>query len=939
MRDLHKTLRLFAEELPMDYCEEFDEIKSVLVYCNKHVKPFAKVHFRGGNDLFITELVRRLQQSLIDKELVGAEDRKPLPKAQQKLRKVMMFLFANTDATYKYNLREDPAIAHVLEQCPLLPKFLLVTLVWELQLDQYFYEAISYTPCWFAFQYFETSADTLKYIDDPYDVLEKVEQIMRALLLSIARSEYRKIDMVDKKIIYSKLYDYAMNLLRQFYTPDAEKFKQYTKYQFFRYTGFALKHILQITLFAFDLFELPQRTAKPTIDIDIYEICRELCPQVPNAAEEKPSDVLQEQQLKIIKALLNSLQYNVMLVKVDVFMYWVEVDLTPTTTLQQAIGELIYTIGERMHANPQLGHDVAAQLNMLAIKPKTLEETIESAKLGDILRNLDEKSSPQHIRKAWFDELFNRTIALGNEECLEAIKENIKLIRPENCQQALDFIKQSSQLNELQAVEDEDLKEAENEDDAEEGGEEANIKKMQIDRNEFEQLTSIILLGLNNFKAEDILYLLTYQMKIFGKSVNICCHDEMDYERRVTEFLNKYATSFDFQQFLVLCFENPTQIWSKFFDCACHNLEHVQNFCTTTKQSRPFSNDYFNELLDTAMHDQEKLQQKYFPQLLCEIYFVLYHPSRKTEFLKQFMNKNVNEMLDAQSFGNLLPIVKALNLIAMYGGIHSNKPLAFGEVTAPVLLMAAQIMDKARWDLITYTDERDEVVRECITFIQYTSKRFLPVATEKDRKWITKVIKDSYRPITQYYFQKFSQTPDQPSVDFDRFLIRLEIEDKSEAEMFLIINYVRCTMKETEWLARSERLLPHISDVMIILSGVVVETDNPNAINNYRHSLTNYANIVMKSVLPPLGNDSKKIEKLMLKVLKIVDSAPPQIYEEVFVSFNSLLLDIMHCCAHPLKDDDSIVRSVQKFVGNMKDCQGKEIFLEKFQALVTEALS
>uniref|UniRef100_A0A0A1WG20 DNA ligase n=2 Tax=Zeugodacus cucurbitae TaxID=28588 RepID=A0A0A1WG20_ZEUCU len=926
MRCLHKALALFDQESPMDYCEEFDDTKSVLAYCNKHVKPFSKVHFRGGNDLFINELVRRLQETLLDRQLIDPETKKPLAKAHQKLRKILIFLFANTDATYKYNLREDPTIAHVLEQCPLLPKFLLITLVWELQLDQFFYETLSYTPCWFAFQYFETAADTMKYIEDPYEVLEKVEQLMRALLICVSRSEYRKIDMVDKKIIYNKLYDYSMNLLRQFYTPDSEKFKQFSKLQFFRYSGFALKHLLQMILFAFDLYEAPEK-AKPNINVDIYEICQEICPLVPNITAVKPSDTLKEQQLKIIKALLNSLQYNVMLVKIDVFMYWVEVDITPNTTLQLSIGEMIYEVGERMRANSKFGHDVEAQLKLLAIKPKTLSETIETATLGEILRNLDE-NSPQHVKKAWFDELFNRSIALGNDECLEAIKEHIKLMTLHNCQQALQFIKQSSQLSQLQASDNET---------EEGGGEGENSEKMQIDRNDFETLTSLMLLGIQNFKSEDILQLLTFQTKLFGKSTNICCQD--DYQRRVTEFLNKYANSFDFQQFLVLCFEYPSQMWSKFFECACHNSEHVRNFCKTVQQSRPFSNIYFDELLENAMHDADKLKQKKFPELLCEIYFVLYHPSRKTEFLKQFMNKNVNAFLEAQRFGHLLPIVKALNLIAAHGETQSNKPLTFGEVTAPVLLMAAQIMDKARWDLITYTDERDELVRECIQFIQYTSKRFLPVATEKDRKWITKVIKDSYRPITQYYFQKFSQTPDQPPIDFDRFLIRLEIEDKSEAEMFLIINYVRCTMKETEWLARSERLLPHISDVLIILSGVVVETDNPNAINNYRHCLTNYANIVVKFVLPPLKNDTKKIEKLMLKVLKIIESAPTQLYEEVFMSFTPLLLDIMRNCAHPLKDEDNVVKSVRKFIGSMKDCQGKELFLEKFQALVTELLT
>lgn len=48
MRDLHKVLALFDEESAMDYCAEFDEMKSVLLYCNKHVKPLSKVYFRGG---------------------------------------------------------------------------------------------------------------------------------------------------------------------------------------------------------------------------------------------------------------------------------------------------------------------------------------------------------------------------------------------------------------------------------------------------------------------------------------------------------------------------------------------------------------------------------------------------------------------------------------------------------------------------------------------------------------------------------------------------------------------------------------------------------------------------------------------------------------------------------------------------------------------------
>lgn len=48
MRDLFKTLDILKSETVMEYCNEFDGIKSILVYCHKQVKPFNKLYFRGG---------------------------------------------------------------------------------------------------------------------------------------------------------------------------------------------------------------------------------------------------------------------------------------------------------------------------------------------------------------------------------------------------------------------------------------------------------------------------------------------------------------------------------------------------------------------------------------------------------------------------------------------------------------------------------------------------------------------------------------------------------------------------------------------------------------------------------------------------------------------------------------------------------------------------
>ncbi|KAM7350075.1 gem-associated protein 4b-like [Cochliomyia hominivorax] len=920
MRDLFKTLDRLKTETAMEYCDEYDGIKSIMEYCNKHLKPFNKLHFRGGNESFINELVRRLQDYLVERELVDTE-KIPLPDKEkhQKLRKILMFLMLNTDATYKYNLKDDVELVHVLEICPLMPKFLTVTLVWELHLDEFFYEMLSYAPCWFTFQYFEPATDSLKYIDDAFEVLVKVKNLLQSICISMTRSELRLMDNVDTRIIHNKLYDYAMNLLRLFYTPDSEKFKNFTRKKSYKYAGFALKHLLELVLYTFDVYENAEK-ANPAEDWRVYNICNQLLKKTEDVKETK---YLKEQQLKIITALLNALQTQVMLVKIDIFIYWVEIDLNDKENLQEVVGTMAFRVGERMLRNRDFGHDVQQQLKVIEIRPKTLEEIIHDATIGEILNALDNSALDYNIRKAWFDELLNRTVALGNEECLQSIKQNIKLMTVEHCLQILDFIKLEIRRN-YQETENESL------DDLK-----PNLDNMDIDPEDYEELGELILKALENYNKEQLIVVLNYQSKLYGFNTTLFARP--DISSRITEFFNKYngeSSTFDIQQFLILSFENGEMAWQKFFNMASHNLALITNYCYTVKLSRPLSNNYFISHLLAAFNELTSLEQRFFPALLCEIYFTLYYPDNKTEFLKKIIHKHVNQYLDQQQFEHLLPLVKCLNLIGSYGESQSNKPLNFGEITAPVLLMAAQIMDKARWDLITYSDVRDEIVRECIQFIQKTSKKFLPNATEKDRKWITKVIKDSYKPLTQYYFQKYSLTPDQIPIEFDRFLIRLDIEDKSEAEMFLIINYVRCTMKETEWLARSERLLPHISDVMIILSGVVNETENPNSINNYRHCLSNYANIVQKFLLPQIEDDNKKIEKLEIKVLKIISSAPEQIYEETFMSFEPLLLEIIQKCGQPL--EENIRKNIRKFVENMKDCSAKQIFLDKFQSLITE---
>lgn len=656
--------------------------------------------------------------------MVDTESKQPLNNQESRLRKILMFLMLNTDASYKYNLRDDNNFIHVYEICPLLPKFMLVTIVWDLHLDSFFYEMLSYSPCWFSFQYFEPATDSLKYIEDAFEVLEKVQQLLKSIFISISRSELRKMDNVDSKIIYNKLYDYAMNLLRQFYTPDAEKFKKFTKNKFYKYSGFALKYLLELLLYCFDVFECGYGKTNPLQQWQEYDLCSALCNKLEK--DFKPeTKLLKEHQLKIITALLNALQNNVMAVNIDIFIYWVEIDLNDKT-LQEIIGTMAYELMEKMQNNKALGHDVQQQLQAIAIRPKTFTEIVRDATIGDILNALDDTKLEFHIKKAWLDELFGRNAALGNEECWQSIRQHTKYMCAEHCCQILDFLHleitriatEQRQEMDVEAA-TVDLK---------------SIEPMELDEimEDYEDLVKLIVLAMQEFSTTQIISVLNYQCKLFGFSSTLFA--TADITARLTEFLNKYnsdASSFDFRQFLILSFENANLAWQRFFDIACHGLCHISKYCACVKEARPLSNNYFMPQLLDAFKDLTVLQQRHFPLLLCEIYFTLYYPDRKTDFLKQIIHKHVNAFLESQQFEHILPLVKCLNLINTYGESQSHKPLNFDEITAPVLLMAAQIMEKSRWDLINFTDVRDEIVQGCIQFIQHTSKKFLPNATEK----------------------------------------------------------------------------------------------------------------------------------------------------------------------------------------------------------------
>lgn len=433
----------------------------------------------------------------MDNDYIDSEQQPKLKKCEFNLQKIVLFLTLNTDISYKYDLRKDQELAHVLDMTPQMSRCVLVSVIWETNLDDIFYQLLAYTPCWFSFQLFDMTCRTLKQISDPFETLVKVENIVKAIFTSITSSESRNMDKVDKKIIYDKLFTNIVDILRQFYTPDSEKFKSFSKKKLSRYSGFAIKHILDMIFHCFDLYE-GKTPSTPPKSYEIFDIFTSLSPKVKS---DEPSEELREAQMKIITCLLNSLQYIVFLITIDVFMYWMEVEFPEeNSNLQMIVGGKAYYIYERMKANPLFSHDVEAQLGTIAIRPKTFQETLKEATLGEILLKLEEDLHlNKKEKKLWLDELMTRSMALGNEECLETIQKNVKIMTPDNCEKILEYIK----MNILSM-------ECESEGDAEI----IDIKEVHGD------LFRVVLKAMNHFTVDDLIQLLRLEIRTFGQKVS-----------------------------------------------------------------------------------------------------------------------------------------------------------------------------------------------------------------------------------------------------------------------------------------------------------------------------------------------------------------------------------------------------------------------------------
>lgn len=639
---------------------------------------------------------------------------------KEELRKITFFLVLNTDISLKYDLSQDSNISHLLNTTPLLTKCILMSCIWGLGLEEFFYEIISYTPSWFAFQLLDESITSLKFAK-PYEVMKRVDSIIRSIYLNLSRSDYRIMGNVDKKLLLQKFLDFTMELLRHFLTPDSEKFSDWSQWKFYEYYGYVIKHILEVILYCFQLYE-----NKPEFIVENvykkYSLMSEK-DKLFNNQSSIYSEITKETLLKINNSLLNCLQNNVMGVSITTFMYWVEIDLDEETTLQKSVGESAFKVFEHLKFNENYEHDVVNQLESIVIRPTPLNDIIKDATIGKIMVKLEKLSNEDTNRNLWMTEFISRgAMVLSNLECLASIEDNYLLLNVENLKTMIFF----TQNNEL-------------------------------DDEEFTKIKEIILKSLENFKTDEIQEFILYCLNNFGQEF-----DDLDlgnFQNSCTEMLNKSTSleNIDLKKYLILLSQNPQAFYSKLFIQMLKNENEFLNILEFFKSSKEITEIFLEENLTKLIQENSTLKE--IPQIIYELYNAEILDSNY--FIKNILYQKVCEQMSSNDLTTLNVLIKSIIKICQK---HDLKQL-----TPPLLVMSGQILDKNRWDLIKYTDLKEQTVVATIELIQCLVKKFIVSAEENHKLWILSKT-EAFKPMTKYYFHKIALPREKGASHFDEYL-------------------------------------------------------------------------------------------------------------------------------------------------------------------------
>lgn len=580
-------------------------------------------------------------------------------------RKFAFYIVLNAELLELEQMVEMVGIDSVIWTIPTIPKCLMCELLWNLHMEPFIHEVISYTYPALALEVAAAFIDNFKYFD-PLECLEQLKLLSSACYTAISRLNLFNFEPQMLSSLSKTAYHNFQNCLKYFTAPPNDyKLNRLGKDELYKYLGKRLHAMFLLIDECLSIFTSKLEAQLPVSKL--YECSYKegsLKPNIPsiNTCEYK-NNILVECINNCHTFMLDICKDLVMEVSVDVFCCWSEIEENGKS-MQQTVGELCYKVQNKLQKTAA-EHPLVSMIQQISRKPVEMHDIINATEVDVIQSNIHKNDGES---ERWIRALVHKENVCLNLELLKIIESNLDKYNNEEHHKL------------------------------------------------YTKLTKHI-----NTNSENKDYVETLSLKVFQRCTlstkysilndHFCNHnfvnmkESTDFNNSMTEIFNKLvvAPDADLTDVLTVFIQNPQQVFLKIFTMATESAQQTEIMLKVMKLLEKYADYYYNnetepciikitqEVIDTALDTEGK--ENNFVKFVCGLKEAdIISGSR---LLLLIIMTNIHKSLLSKDGSKINIQVKLLR------EAYSLDELL--EYRAPMLAMFAQILDILRWKINTFS--------------------------------------------------------------------------------------------------------------------------------------------------------------------------------------------------------------------------------------------
>ncbi|XP_016980161.1 uncharacterized protein LOC108045362 [Drosophila rhopaloa] len=556
---------IIEKQHPLDNCQLFVQMRRTFQDVGGSNKSLGSILYWSGNEEHIALVCDRVAGILLEHELIVQEPHaqrpedlvaRPVgPKAMNHLRGLLVYLVVNTaNQQQGEHSQWSEHCFHLCGLLPAFPQFLTIAIALKSGLQQPLEEFLACGPRWLTSQYFDAFDQTLSHVHkDPLDALPLIFGVITAAARAMV---YHNLPEANKKLMLQ-----MSGILHHHLLTSEERLKREVPATMRGiYLARATKQLLELLV---DILgdskgrQLPKYfTIYSQMSVDI--------------SGSYAADTKKDMRL-FAQALLDGLQRVLQPVSVYMYMFWLEI---PSPRLLYSYQELVCCLAAEMLPLAQQHkdlsqHDVCKQLKTFADAAKSFEQRLTELTIGELLSFLDGdlgKATKEQLL-AGLANLFGRSIAYGNDECVETMEKHLRLLTPLHAQMILAHLGNVVEAKKMtKDEEDVSIKMEQRDEEEETMNTSEDDSEEDEEEGEYASLLNLVLrpLFLQLSSKEKIHFLQTRDK--LGVTTGDFKFEAPDHQERRVRFFNRLEINrtFPLDDFLALCYENPEKTWLDF---------------------------------------------------------------------------------------------------------------------------------------------------------------------------------------------------------------------------------------------------------------------------------------------------------------------------------------------------------------------------------------